>query len=377
MAWLTYCVLVLVFVTTVDAADPTKGGFRMRIVTWNVAENNWAPKEKGFTPDSIDTVLGLKDKSLVKADLYAIALQEECWKCSDGKHKSISDKFIDRLNGNSGDTPYKLIGIHALRLTSYCQTKCNVAKKIPGVSYHGITLVMVIAKTNGKVFDNPKKVSHIEKCSSLPTGDEWNAKGVAGLEVKVQLGKNEPKVLCFGGLHLDSKEPSFRQSCIGGFFKASNWSNICAAQYLFGDFNTRTATAGKGDDKTGKKVSSNFDFTNLKKLDELNGQTPWTKPEGQPNLLAFINAKNAENTLPALKKTEAFKTFSEEEVKFLPTYSIFKKCGTLNEEYCYLSNRPKSWTDRIIFTQGEVQEYSAIQTQEYGDHFPVYADIVL
>ena len=126
-----------------------------------------------------------------------------------------------------------------------------------------------------------------------------------------------------------------------------------------GDFNTRTGdkTDGPSD---GKYYPVTTDFGKLKQSDEMSGRSPYGTDESwKGNFLGYINKIQA-------------KSFVEEEVGFVPTYSIKPAkdfCGGMFP--CYRVNRPLSWTDRIVYTSGvRCIEYVAIM-KEYGDHFPV------
>ena len=80
---------------------------RVRVVTWNVNDNS--KMKDGFTSQAIDKVLDLGDKTLV--DMYAIGLQEQCWKCNEATFGVIGAKFLDRIHRYSDGKKYKLIHV--------------------------------------------------------------------------------------------------------------------------------------------------------------------------------------------------------------------------------------------------------------------------
>lgn len=137
------------------------------------------------------------------------------------------------------------------------------------------------------------------------------------------------------------------------FFEQSDkenvkWSSSCDAQFVFGDLNTRTGDKTKGESH-GKYYSNTTDFDWLKVKDELRGDKPYgIDSVWKSNLLSYIN-----------KVQE--KTFKEGSANFMPTYSLKPAkefCGGYFP--CYRTNRPLSWTDRVIYTEGKLLKYDAI-----------------
>ena len=352
MQFWSFCVLTL----TIGLVD----GLKIRIVTWNVENNYWAPNKEGYTDASIDQVLGLNGNE--RFPMYAVGLQENCWKCSQGKLELIGEKFVARLNVKT-NVKYKVVGVHGVRQKLACGMLCTLGNG----KYHGNTIVMLLAKRSSTVL--PKILfRHHKGCSSQSSED---AKGITVLKVRIVIG-NTIKTLCIGSGHLDSQKSSYRRKCLKEFFEHANseisWTNTCDAQFLFGDFNTRTGPKDDSKPKDGKPVPKNTNFTSLKQKDELTGITPFGNDNS--NLLTYINSVQT-------------KTFKEAPVTFMPTYSLIspkKYCKTpplQANEYCYRTNRPESWTDRIIFTSGTCTKYDAVLTQNYGDHFPVFADFTM
>lgn len=179
----------------------------------------------------------------------------------------------------------------------------------------------------------------------------------------------EPKgaSLCFAAVHLDVNEPDYRRHCLKKFFTISdqklNYSKTCDFSFLMGDFNTKTGDQPK--EKGVEYISNTTNMEPLKLLDEMNGERPYgTDKNWDKNLLHYINSIQ-------------IKTFQEKSVDFLPTFSIKDSKKFCKEKSpCYRKDRPKSWTDRILFTKGKCLTYDAVY-KEYGDHFPVFAEFLV
>ena len=387
MLGLTWSWLLLSLTVAVYARDTYP--LKIRIVTWNVADNDWA-EGKGFTPDSIKAVLGL-DTDDAMPDIYAVGLQEQCWGCTPnskvGDFPKITKVFLDRLNKDKKGS-YKHISSYATKMSvgSYaklqpsCETQCMHPKS------HGTSALLIFAKSKGVIAKegNVAQKFHLnDGCSSQQKPFFRDAeKGFAAVTVKLADGKK----LCFANSHLDSKSTSWRRKCFKLFFQEANkplskvdWSNSCDAQFLFGDFNTRTEDKTSDECGPGKTIAK-LDFATLKDRDELRGTHPYKdghdkkeKDEypspANENLLQYINNK-------AQSGVKRKATFKEHEVKFNPTYSIRKAATCSGTFPCYCAGRPVSWADRIIYSKGKVLKYEAIENH-YGDHLPVVAVIEL
>ena len=170
------------------------------------------------------------------------------------------------------------------------------------------------------------------------------------------------KSVCFGTAHLESGDPNTRRECLNLFFQDAfkNGRGSCDYQFIFGDFNARTGGKTSGASDNGKYLSPNdSSLRSLKERDEFTGLEPYgTDSTWKKNLTAFINQIQKSN-------------FLESPLKFMPTYSIRPPIECKGRKTCYRASRPISWTDRIIYTKGEVIKYDCIK-EYYSDHFPVY-----
>ena len=373
---------LLSLTTVVHAGD--NAVITIRVVTWNVEDNEFA-EGKGFTEESIDAVLGLDTKDVMPS-IYAVGLQENCWMCNGENMDSIWKLFLKRIKAK--DANYQFIALEATKNTkkgamATCEKQCAKMGK------HGTTLVMVFAK-NSVVPQGIRRATRFhlnDKCSSqqlnwLGRFGRDSEKGFAGLMVYLKNGKT----ICFASAHLDSQLASWRQKCFKEFFKDANapkskkgvnWFKECNAQYLFGDFNTRTAGHNKEKKcknvENGVAVKTGDALEALKDKDELTGTNPWS---GKENLLHYIN--NGAQTSAGIKQKACFKEGFKEGFKFNPTYSLLPTSKCENGAFpCYCTVRPQSWTDRIIYTKGELLEYKTIENEKYGDHLPVYAKFEL
>lgn len=359
----------------------------LRVVTWNVGDNakmvayNKAQKkgDDGFTDGAIDLLLDLdrSDHSQI-ADIFAVSLQENCWKCdeSDLKAEAIPNLFLKRLVAR-GFVGYEIEGIQGTRVSSKCEEGC--AKS----ATHGTTAVFVIAKKG--IVTSHKAFKHIEGCSDkTPPNEE---KGVAAMRLEL----NDKQSVCVASTHLESREPSWRRKCLFNFFqdkKAESdlkWPE-CDLKVIAGDYNTRTA---------GKVESTQISYLlerpdknmkefieKLREKDEMAGKNPFVGKEitDKNNLLWYINQHQ-----PQHQKSD----FKESAFTFVPTYKLqtyketdLKKntdCAGKSNGICYASTHPQSWTDRIIHSESKTTikslKYGAIykmHDHDWSDHLPVF-----
>jgi len=333
-----------------DPAHP-----KIRIVTWNVADNG--DMGGSFLVNAIDAVLGLYQGTTVQEmpDIYAIGLQEQCWECNVNAMVKIAERFLERIQIVAQD--YEVVGVEGTRESSVCELGCSL------VGTHGTTALVVIARRG--LVTSHASFHRNDGCSSAHF-IENDEKGVAYMTMSLAAGKK----VCVAASHLESKSARTRRYCLKEFFSDANnnemvrWSASCDFQFVFGDFNTRTGDEISGP-STGIHVAPGTDLSSLKTRDEFLGSQPYgTAPDWRGNLLAFINSVQTA-------------TFKEGPFDFMPTYSVRKAKDNCQGNFpCYRSNRPKSWTDRIIFTEGRLLKYDAI-LEEYGDHFPVFAEFRL
>jgi len=336
---------------------------KLRMVTWNINDNSGMAKK--IDDEAMDMLLfdGDIEKGERKlSDIYAIGLQELCYKCDKKTLVEIPNEFLERLHKKSKD--YKVIGIKGTRevddcIASYC--KWGAAKK----DAHGTTALIVIAK-NG-VVKSYKDFNFVHECSHYPKGKENFEKGVAYMRLELTSGKS----VCVATSHLDSEQPEKRRTCLKGFLADADtkakWSS-CDYKFISGDFNTRTAadkdTESKalGEDSVSKALKKD-----LMGLDELNGKVnPYAK-DGHGNMLQYINA---------VQKT----VYKETLLAFNPTYKIDNKNPTKPVKYG--KDRPISWCDRVIHSfihGGESIEYDSMESMpaQKSDHFPVFEEFEL
>ena len=242
---------------------------------------------------------------------------------------------------------YEVVHIEATRESRWCEWLCNFGT-------HGSTILVVIAKRN--LIRSFNAFHRNDDCSdATPQNDE---KGVAAVKVTLSNSKS----VCFGTAHLESGDPNTRRECLKLFFQdafKNGWGS-CDYQFIFGDFNARTGVKTSGASDNGKYLSQNdSSLRSLKERDEFTGLEPYgTDSTWKKNLTAFINQIQKSN-------------FLESPLKYMPTYSIRPPIECKGRKTCYRASRPISWTDRIIYTKGEVIKYDCIK-EYYSDHFPVY-----
>jgi len=293
------------------------------------------------------------------ADIYAIGLQELCYKCDKNTLGEIPTDFKHRLETKLPGK-YAVIGIKGTREVDDCIKKfCKWGAD--GNDAHGTTALIVLAK-NG-VVKSYKKYSFVgEKTCSHKDNHE---KGVAYMRLELTTGKS----VCIATSHLDSDVPELRRKCIEEFHKDADkndakWST-CDFKFISGDFNTRTASDKPSPAQPKSPALGNDHVTpalikDLEPLDELIGDNPYAK-DSHGNMLQFINA---------VQKTH----YVESKLKFNPTYKVDNKNPAKPAKYG--KDRPISWCDRVIHNGGKSIEYDSIDDMpaEKSDHFPVFEE---
>jgi len=283
----------------------------LRMATWNVADNS-RMDEQGFSNQAIDRLMDIIRKKSV-ADIFAVGLQEQCWRCNKERMMEIGQAFMRRLNVRYAGV-FEMIGIEGTRESSQCEKGCESGT-------HGTTALLVIAK---KGLCKSHKSFHFNKGCSTKNNNE---KGVAYMRMNLNTGQS----ICLATSHLESRSPKYRRQCLRSFFTDAN-----------------------------KK-----DMEKLKANDEMSGSTPFGQDEDwQGNLLGFINSVQS-------------KVFKESPLQFRPTYKLAKDATSCDGKVpCYRTDRPLSWTDRIIYTNGKSLNYNSIQLLD-SDHLPVVLDFQL
>jgi len=324
--------------TEVDEAIVRAAGSEqpiIRVVSWNVADNKYMDGK--IKDDAIQKLLGLNEDKV--ADIFAVGLQEHCWHCNKDDMWDIPEEFLKRL---SQSDEFEIVGIRGTRESNSCDSCEN----------HGTTALFVIAR-RGLVIQLSS--SHfVSGCSTKNNAE----KGLAYMKMGLKTNQS----VCVATNHLESREPRWRRECLKGFFayatNTMDWQSACDFHFIYGDFNTRTAAKAKG--KTFSFDES--DIPSLKTADEMLGSAPWSRDdEWAGNLLTYINK---------IQETR----YRESPLNFPPTYKLEAKkansvCGA--KRPCYRTDRPQSWTDRIIHSGGKSLEYNSIHL-EYSDHHPVY-----
>merc|ERR1739844_635885 len=298
-------------------ADPV-----LRMITWNVADNTGMGNK--FTDDDIDAVLGLVGKQPQTAEIYAIGLQEQCWMCNKKNMLKISNAFLGRLKAYG---VYEVKGIEGTLMDDDCEGSCPKS--------HGTTAILVIARHG--IVKAHKQHHYTQGCSDKGSQE----KGVAYMQLTLANGKKA----CVATSHLESRSSKIRRECLRNFFdeaeKVTQWTSGCDFHF-FSDY--------------------------LKDKDELTGNKSFVSDKDlKGNMLNFINSVQSNY-------------YKESTLSFAPTYKLDRKgteksCAKKNP--CYRSDRPLSWTDRIIYTAGaELSHYDSIQLTS-SDHHPVYQEFRL
>lgn len=330
-------------------AHGATGGKVLRMVTWNVADNSGMGGS--FQPAALDKLLGIEANNAggQVADIYAVGLQEQCWQCDSDDMLDIPTAFLRRLEGH-GD--FEIVGIEATRESNWCELGCKMGT-------HGTTALFVIAKRG--LVNQHRGFQRNDGCSDrFPENDE---KGVAYMRLTLSTGQS----VCLGTSHLESRAPDVRRQCLKNFFWDAetnlNWSDDCDYHFLSGDFNARTAGVATPHQKDFLPPGTNLQY--LKETDELLGTHPYGQSdEWTGNMLTFINSvqKNI---------------FKETSVNFNPTYKLDSAKGSCGgKSPCYRTNRPLSWTDRILHTRGTSLKYDSIHLLK-SDHLPVFEEFQL
>jgi len=335
-----------------DAAKPI-----LRMITWNVADNKGMNGR--LNVHAMDAVLGLNVPQSKLADIYAIGLQENCWMCNTQNMRNIANAFRQRLMVKSFSLrsgTYEVVGIQGTRMFRHCETECKMNR-------HGTTAIVVVAK-KGIVWAH-KQQRFTQGCSAMRNVE----KGVAYMQLHLANGKK----VCVATSHLDSESPQYRRNCLKNFFAAAEremqWISGCDFHFLSGDFNVRTAEKATPGQLAYFRPQSNFNY--LKPHDELAGNNAFgyfgRSDTVARNLLGFINSVQ-------------WNVFKESPIRFSPTFRVDykgkeKSCRGRNP--CYTTDRPLSWTDRILYTAGTIKSpYNSIQLTS-SDHHPVYQEFVL
>merc|ERR1712168_845119 len=330
-------------------ADPV-----LRMITWNVADNTGMG---GFTDDDIDAVLGLDGKQPQTAEIYAIGLQEQCWMCNKKNMLKISNAFLGRLNTYG---VYEVEGIEGTRMDDDCEDSCPKS--------HGTTAILVIARHG--IVKAHKQHHYTQGCSDKGSQE----KGVAYMQLTLANGKKA----CVATSHLESRSSKIRRECLRNFFdeaeEVTQWTSGCDFHFFSGDLNTRTAAKAPEGQKTYYPPKTNFDYLKNKDGDYLKDKDELT------GIKAFVSDKDLKGNMLKFINSVQSNYFKESTLSFPPTYKLDRKgneksCAKKNP--CYRSDRPLSWTDRIIYTAGaELSHYDSIKLTS-SDHHPVYQEFRL
>jgi len=328
-------------------SKPTEKPVLLRVVTWNVGDNSGM--EDGFNNEAMDKLLGIGESSQ-EADIFAVGVQEQCWQCDQDDMLDIPRKFLQRLSKSDN---FEIVGIEATRESNYCEFGCKAGT-------HGTTALFVIAR-RGLV------TQHFGFHRNDGCSDMWpvenDEKGVAYMRLVMSTGQS----VCVATSHLESKAPETRRQCLKSFFSDAqdnlHWSSACDFEFISGDFNARTAASAPADQSN--HLSGESDLSSLKSTDEMVGSDPYGRDKDWGgNMLNFINSVQDN-------------VFKESPLTFLPTYKVTESAGSCGGKTpCYKTNRPHSWTDRILHTRGESLKYDSIYL-EFSDHYPVYEEFLL
>jgi len=417
----------------------------LRMVTWNVNDN--ADPKMGGTDDKenkigydekdIEEVLGITKGGLF-VDIYAIGLQENCWRCDPKQREQIAKKFMNVLNKAflryaKASNSYDLFKIEDTKNDAKCLTDPT--------KDHGTTALVFISKTSvvedpkaadktnlpkrfisGRITDtdamrpkDPK--ANCDKCKCSVRGNQ--EKGFAYMKFTLKTGKK----VCLATSHLESRDPEWRSKCFKYFLEEAEsegkkdglkWTE-CDFHFISGDFNTRTDEALEESDE-GKKAAAAVKAAKDKSPDEKkkadvlmeSAKNNWAKrprenppynnePFSDHNTVWKTNKRLTE--LDELTGSKAFgykpgqnllkfinglketpKDYKESLVNFAPSYKLDqkdekKKCK--GKKPCYKSEtHPDSWCDRIIHTGNDAYEYGSVQL-DTSDHDPVFGEFTL
>jgi len=351
----------------------------LRVVTWNVGDNAKMkanpddpkmkdnPEVPGFTNGAIDALLDLdlKDHRQM-ADIFAVSLQEECWKCNKNDLADIPKAFLKRFDERK-IVGYEVVGIQGTLVSDKCDDECKAGN-------HGTTVVFVIAKKG--LVKSKKFLKHTGPDCSDKKPKPSEEKGLAAM----RLDLSDKRSVCVASTHLESRSPKYRRDCLVKFLtdekanKAFGWDD-CTFKFIAGDYNTRTAEQPPKTQISplaeGTQTKTNKAYIDaLKGKDEMDGADPFLGDikTDKLNLLKYVNTH---------QKTTVFE---ESAVTFMPTYKLTdakKECK--GNRLCYKSSHAQSWTDRIIHSKGKTTpkslKYDAIylmHDRDWSDHLPVF-----
>jgi len=138
---------------------------------------------------------------------------------------------------------------------------------------------------------------------------------------------------------------------------------LCDFHFISGDMNTRTAASALPNQRA--TPPRGMELHMLKQKDELVGMDPFGRDiDWNSSLLNYINA---------LQKN----IYTESKVTFPPSYKLTSGAERCRKNMpCYRTDRPKSWTDRIIHSRGKSIQYNSINLF-ISDHLPVFEEFEL
>jgi len=327
---------------TICTCALAKSPLSVRIVTWNVLSNKWMGGE--FHQGAVAELLGPlpinETYNAVNHDVVVLALQENCFMCNIGNEKKLAEVFLKVLR-RRGD--YELVTTTQTRNSSSCEWwACNTYQ-------HGTAVLLVFARSGLLSHSNHVKVN---KCDGLLIHNA--EKGIAGVRTVV---RSSGQSICFAGLHLDSKSHANRQDCLKSFWskarKQKAWRE-CDSVFMMGDFNTRPGpNRNFFHGSVGQSAFGDEFFMQSKSTDEMTGVEPW----GGKRLIDFIS------------KNSGY-LFEDDDISFMPTYSIQPKGSCNDEPPCFKGSRQPAWTDRILCANCDVLFYDS-RHLGVSDHDPV------
>jgi len=161
---------------------------KLRMVTWNINDNTGMNKK--IDDDMLDMLL-FKGKTAKGedefADIYAIGLQELCYKCDKNTLGEIPTDFQHRLERKLQGTiewKYEVIGIKGTREVDDCIKKfCKWGADKNDA--HGTTALIVLAKKG--VVKSHKKFNFVDQCSHYKPPHENFEKGSEMVVMRLQV----------------------------------------------------------------------------------------------------------------------------------------------------------------------------------------------